>query len=226
MFKCHSYGFFSLSTLSHCSISASQRTEIWDRNMEIQVVRGLRYRIKKERLGLVGGDKGHSKSLPGHGTHLGLILKGMYVPPNFSSAWIPHLQWAYFIAYHFNWTLEFWVGTSTSPACFWTVATIYTCSPTTFTYPERQTEQSAFCSCHFTEDVPATSVIVFLFSSFLISHPCWTWLTASLYTSLTMWSDSPPPSVTILHLMGILSSAFPGAVFGIHFSWMAFTPRY
>lgn len=52
--------------------------------MEIQEVRGLRYKIR--RSGGVGeGDKGHSKSLPGHGTHLGFILKSIYVPSKFNS---------------------------------------------------------------------------------------------------------------------------------------------
>ena len=57
--------------------------------MEIQEVRGLRYKIRKERLrwsgGVGEGDKGHSKFLPGHRTHLGLILKSIYVPSKFNS---------------------------------------------------------------------------------------------------------------------------------------------
>lgn len=47
--------------------------------MEIQVLRGLVYRIRSW-----GDDRSHSKPLPGHGTYLGHILKTTQVPPNLS----------------------------------------------------------------------------------------------------------------------------------------------
>lgn len=66
-----SWLLFSFYPLSLLPIS-SQKTERWGRNMDIRGVRRLGYRIRKERLeaGVEGwGDKGHSKPLPGHGTH-------------------------------------------------------------------------------------------------------------------------------------------------------------
>ena len=44
--------------------------------MEIQVLRGLGYRIRRWE------DEGHLKPLPGHGTHLRHILKTTHVPSN------------------------------------------------------------------------------------------------------------------------------------------------
>lgn len=129
---------------------------------------------------------------------------------------------SYFTDYSFNRTVKVRVFCRYFyfPCMFVDCSCIYTGSTTIVTCPESQTEQSAFSSCHSTEGTPATLVIVFLFSSFLISHPRWT-----LSTSLTVGSRSPP-SGAILYLMGVSSSAFPSSVFGIPSSCMASIPGY
>lgn len=129
----------------------------------------------------------------------------MYVPSNLTSVYIPFLQWAYLIdEYYLNRTVKFrvlcWYFYFSE--CLWTVAIISTCS-------ERQNRTISFLF----SPLLATPVNHRLIFPSLTSHSRWIWPTISLPTSLTMYSESPAPSGTILYLIGIASpSAFPNAL--------------
>lgn len=174
--------------------------------MEIQVVRRVRYRTKKERLEAGGQwwrDKGHSMPLPGHGTHLRLILKSTYVTSKLQHR----------CHFYSKPTLLNIIVTPQSSIEFFCWCSYFLCMFLHHGY------NSHLFDCHVylfrtTTGILATPVIIPLFCIFS-ALPSILDIVDYLSISLTMWSDSSP-LVTVLYFIDIASpSAFCNAVFGL-----------